>query len=156
MSSFATISNSLLSVTSPLAVMLLMTASASVIVTSSFEQEMTALMLLYSFAESLWMLTLNLTVSPGLRWPLLLASISLRVTSFNTKSPILMLLTALKASMRPVPKKLSFVSVSFFAVVSNVMQMSAGVRSLFFSSIRAMTPATQGAAIEVPLFKLYP
>ena len=70
------------------------------------------------------------------------------------KDPTLMLVIALKASMRPVPKKLSFFSVSLFDVVSNVMQMSAGVRLGSFSSMRHMMPATQGVAIEVPFIEV--
>ena len=56
--------------------------------------------------------------------------------------------------MRPEPVRLLFVSVSFFAVVSIIMQSSAGLRVFSFSRRSASTPATQGVAIDVPLFKL--
>ena len=133
-----------------------MTASSSFIVTLPLLHDMTALILSKESSESLLRLTLSFTVSPALTLLLLLPLSSFMSKPIRLKLPFLILVTALNASMRPEPCILLLVSVSFLAVVSNVIHISAGVSSLFFSSSRAMTPATQGVAIDVPLFKLYP
>ena len=64
--------------------------------------------------------------------------------------------TAASASIQPEPVLLFFLSESFTAVVSMILHKSDGVSSGFFSSMRAITPATQGAAIEVPALIAYP
>ena len=60
--------------------------------------------------------------------------------------------TAARALITPDPVSLFFFSETFVAVVSMILHKSAGVSSGFFSSMRAMTPATLGAACDVPAF----
>ena len=90
--------------------------------------------------------------SPGFITLLLLPFSSLMVKLMYFIAPMSMLFTAARALTFPEPVSLFFVSDSFSAVVSSNMLISAGVKVLSFESIRHITPATQGAAIDVPVF----
>ena len=129
-------------------------AMESVIVMYSLLLLRTAFTLLKLSSELLLKVMSIFTFSPGFILPLLLPFLSLILWLTYLKSPLSMAFIAANASTRPVPVLLLFVLESFTLVVSNILQMSAGVRLGSFSSMRHMMPATHGVAIEVPFIEV--